>query len=76
MLKRVQFIDYNADYAYSPPERDAVINLSEIVSIVPIERGNTRRPFDDLVSIRFRDGSKLHVIGKPEDFVPSAGVGE
>lgn len=68
-LRQVKFIDYDANYAYSPPERDAVINLDEIVSVVAIERGATRRAFDDLVRIRFRDGSILDVIGKPGDFV-------
>jgi hypothetical protein len=68
-LKAVKFIDYNANYAYSPPERDAVINTHEIITVVPIERGSTRRPFDDLVRIRFHDGSWMDVIGKPGDFV-------
>lgn len=68
-LKLVKFIDYDANYAYSPPERDTAIDTDKIVSVVPIERGATRRPFDDLVRIRFTDGSWMDVIGKPSDFI-------
>lgn len=69
MLKQVKYIDYDANYTYSPPEKDAVINLDDISRIVAIARENTRRPFDDLVRIFFRDGRHIDVIGKPADFV-------
>jgi hypothetical protein len=69
MLKKVRIIDYGADYAYAPPDKEAVINLLEIISIVSINKENTRRPFDDQVRIRFNDGSRLDILGKPEDFL-------
>jgi hypothetical protein len=65
MLKRVQVIAYGGNYAYSPPDHTAIINISEVVSMVQIPRENTRRPFDDVTRIRFRDGSSLDVIGTP-----------
>lgn len=73
-LIQVKYIDYNANYAYSPPEREGVINKDDIVSVVAIDRNNTRRPFDDLVRIRFRNGTWLDVIGKPSDFVDRQGA--
>lgn len=69
MLKAVKFIDYNANYAYAPPEEDAVINTDEIVSVVAIRREYTRRAFDDTVRIKFKDGSWLDVLGEPHDFI-------
>lgn len=69
MLKAVKFINYNANYAYAPPELDAIINTDDIITAVAVPRENTRRAFDDIVRIKFRDGSWLDVIGKPQDFI-------
>lgn len=69
MLKIVRYIDYKANYAYSPPDEEAVINTEEIVTATQILRVNTRRPFDFITRIKFKDGSTMDVIGKPSDFV-------
>lgn len=68
-LKLVRFVDYDANYAYLPPEREATINTDEIVSVIPIERESTRSRLDGVLRIRFRDGSSLNVIGKLGDFM-------
>lgn len=75
MLKQVQYLDYDTDRAYSLVKRDAVINLMDIVSMLPVER-TTRMPFDDVVRIRFRDGSAMYAIGKPKDFMARPKQGE
>lgn len=67
-LRKVEFIDRSGNYAYAPPSREAVINMDEVVSIVPIPPENTRSSYA-LVHIRFHDGSSLDVIGKLSDFV-------
>jgi hypothetical protein len=67
-LRKVEFVDRNANYAYAPPTREAVINVDEIVSAVSIAPEHTRNS-EPLVRVRFRDGSVLDVVGKPGDFV-------
>lgn len=69
MLKLVKYIDYKANYTYSPPEADATIQTEKIQRVIPIARENTRRPFDDIVRVIFKDGSWMDVIGKPADFI-------
>lgn len=69
MLRIVKYIDYEANYAYSPPEAEAVINTEEIVAVTAIQREYTRRPFDDICRIRLKDGTWMDVIGKPSDFI-------
>jgi hypothetical protein len=67
-LRKVEFLDRSGEYAYAPPKREAVINLDEILSVVPVAPENNRFSYA-LVDIRFRDGSTLQVIGKPSDFI-------
>jgi hypothetical protein len=64
-LMRVKRLNYNTHYAYAPPQEDAVINLMDVQSVVPIEaRGSG--PF---VVVRFRDGATMTCVGEPRDFV-------
>jgi hypothetical protein len=65
-LKKVKYLDFGGDYAYAPPCVDALINLSEVVSIVPCEGFRRSGPF---VKIRFRDKTEITCEGKVEDFI-------
>lgn len=68
MLKLVKFIDYDANYAYAPPEKEATINTEYIISAIPIAPENTRSSYS-LVRLRFHDGSRMDVVGTPRDFI-------
>ncbi len=65
MLRKFKFLDYGANYAYAPPQEDCIINTDNIVSAVPTEsRGSG--PF---VLVKMSDGSKLTIVGRPEDLL-------
>lgn len=68
MLKLVKFIDYDANYAYAPPEKEATINTQYIISAVPISPENTRSS-SPVVRLNFHDGSSMVVVGTPRDFI-------
>lgn len=68
MLKIVNFLDYDANYAYAPPHSPAVINMEEIVRVVLIPRKNTRSSYD-ITRFWFKNGSHMGIIGRPEDLV-------
>jgi hypothetical protein len=63
-LKKVKMLDWSAQFAYAPPQVDAVVNTEEIVRVAPSE-GRGSGPF---VTIKFRDGSTMQCVGTPEDF--------
>jgi hypothetical protein len=67
-LKRVQMLDYHANYAYAPPAVDAVVNTEEIVSARPTDaRGSG--PF---VAIKFRDGTSMTIVRTVDDLLTGA----
>lgn len=64
ILKQVKALDCGANYSYAPPQVDALINLDDIQSVIPIDaRGSG--PF---VMVRFKNGQTLTCIGVPSDF--------
>lgn len=66
MLIKVKRLNWQANYAYAPPQEDAVINTEEVVSAVPTEACGSG-PF---LSVRFRDGSSMTVVGTPDLLLP------
>lgn len=67
MLKLVKFINYSGNYAYAPPDSEAVINTEEIIQVVPQKLAI--RPTENIVRIYFRTRPWMDVIGKPSDFI-------
>jgi hypothetical protein len=64
-LKKILFLNYNSEYAYAPPQVEALINTDHITTCVPVEaRGSG--PF---VRITFTNRDSLVAVGKPEDFL-------
>jgi len=68
MMKTVQAVDYNGNYAYARGSVPATINLANVNSAVLIPPEQTRNVFDNITRLYFNDGSHLDVFGKPEDF--------
>jgi hypothetical protein len=66
MLKLVKRLNYDCQYAYAPPQEDAVINLDRIVSVVSTDA----RGIGPFVAIRFVDGTSMTCVGEPRDFIP------
>ena len=73
MLKLIRVIDYDGNYVYSPPDVEAVVNTEEIASAMILPRGSTRRAFDDVTRLFFRDGTSKDMIGKPRDLIELGG---
>lgn len=69
MMKTVQAVDYQGNYAYSRGSVPATINIANVNSAVLIPPERTRNVFDNITRLHFNDGSHLDVFGKPEDFV-------
>ncbi len=65
MLKKVKKLDYGSDYAYAPPQVDAVVNTTEIVTAWPVEaRGSG--PF---VAVKLTTGETITCVGTVDDFL-------
>lgn len=65
MLKKVKYLNWNGNFAYAPPQEDCIINTDEVISAVPTEaRGSG--PF---MLVKMSDGSKLTLVGVPEDLL-------
>jgi hypothetical protein len=64
-LIKVKRLNYNTDYAYAPPQEDAVINSDDVQSVTETDARGTG-PF---VVVRFRDGQTMTCVGRPGDFV-------
>lgn len=69
MLKLVKYIEYDGNYAYAPPELDALINTDDIIAAKLVPKEQTRKPFDDITRIAFRNNTWMDVICKPQDFI-------
>ncbi len=68
MLIKVKRLNYNGNYAYAPPQEDAVINTEEIVSAVPTEaRGEG--PF---LLVHFTTGDTMTMVGTLDMLLPAA----
>jgi hypothetical protein len=65
MLIRVKRLNYDTNYAYAPPQEDAVVNLADVRSVVETDARGTG-PF---VRVTFRDGSTMTCCGVPGDFL-------
>lgn len=68
MMKTVNAVDYQGDYAYSRGSVPAVVNLATLNSAVLIPPQQPRNAFDSITRLHFNDGSHLDVFGRPEDF--------
>lgn len=65
MLKKVKYLNWSGNFVYAPPQEDCIINTDEVISAVPTEaRGSG--PF---MLVKMSDGSKLTLVGVPEDLL-------
>lgn len=70
MLKKMNALDFGADYAFSPPDREVLINTDEIVTVVQLQRGSHRRSVEeDLMQVKMKDGKILIVLGVIDDLL-------
>lgn len=66
-LKLVRAVNYAGNYAYAPPQEEALIDTDSIKLVVPTEARGTG-PF---VRVIFKDGAELVCVGMPRDFLPT-----
>ena len=66
MLIKVRRLNYQRDYAYAPPQEDAVINTEDVVQAYPTE---ARGP-GPFTLVKFRDGTSCTIAGTLDQLVP------
>jgi hypothetical protein len=65
VLKKVQKLNYSADYTYAPPQVDALVNTDEVATVWPVEaRGSG--PF---VAVKLKTGETIVCVGTVDDFL-------